>query len=258
VTRFRPCIDLRGGDVVQVVGSTLDSDAGTVTNFVAHQPAAWFAAMYRDDGLDGGHVIQLGPGNDAAARAALAAHPGGLHLGGGVNADNAHGWLDAGASHVIVTSWLFVDGVLSADRVDAMVRAVGAERVVLDLSCRPNGDGDYVVMTDRWRTATDVVLSERTVVSLAQSCAELLVHAVDVEGLQRGIDERLVALLAQWSPVPVTYAGGATSVDDLSRVEELSDGRVDLTIGSALDIFGGSGARYTACVAWDRARRSEL
>jgi phosphoribosylformimino-5-aminoimidazole carboxamide ribotide isomerase len=257
VTRFRPCIDLRGGHVVQVVGSTLDSDAGTTTNFTAAHPPEWFAERYRDDNLSGGHVIMLGPGNDAAAHAALAAHPGGMQLGGAVTADNAQAWLDAGASHVIVTSWLFVDGALSTERLGTLVRAIGTDRIVLDLSCRPNVDGDYVVMTERWRMPTDLVLAERTIAELAGSCAELLVHAVDVEGLQRGIDARLVALLAQWSPIPVTYAGGANSVDDLSRVESISDGRVDLTIGSALDIFGGSGARYDACVAWERARRSD-
>jgi phosphoribosylformimino-5-aminoimidazole carboxamide ribotide isomerase len=259
MTRFRPCIDLRGGSVVQVVGGTLDradasGDDATVTNFVAEQPAEWFADLYRSDGLHGGHVIQLGPGNERAARAALAAHPGGLQLGGGVTVESAVDWLDAGASHVIVTSWLFDSGVFQPARVDRLVAAIGHERLVLDLSCRPDADGRYVVMTDRWQMPTDLVLGAATVASLGERCAELLVHAVDVEGRQSGIDERLVELLAEWSPVPVTYAGGARSLDDLSLVADRSGGRVDLTIGSALDIFGGSGARYADCVAWNRAR----
>ena len=255
---FRPCIDLRGGRVVQIVGGTLtdgplDSDA-TTTNFVSERPAAWFARRYRDDALAGGHVIMLGPGNDLAAQSALAAWPGGMQVGGGIDADNAPAWLDAGASQLIITSWLFVDGVLSDERIAAMVRAVGRERLVIDLSCRWR-DGAYWVVTDRWQRFTKLRVSVETLHTLADACAEFLVHGVDVEGLAQGVDLDLVSLLASADTIPVTYAGGARSLDDLRSVHEISGGRVDLTIGSALDLFGGDGVRYVDCVAFNRSHR---
>jgi len=249
---FRPCIDLHEGRVKQIVGGTLTGAPGTLhTHFVSDRSAAWYAALYRRDGLTGGHVIQLGPGNEVEARAALAAYPGGLQLGGGVTPDNARDWLDAGASHVIVTSWLFREGRLDADRLAAMVRRVGRQRLVLDLSCRKRG-ADYVVVCDRWQRFTDLVLSAAVMERLAASCAEFLIHAVDAEGLCRGVDGELVEKLAAWSPLPCTYAGGARSLADLEAVTRLSRGRVDLTIGSALDLFGGSGVRYADCVAFNR------
>ncbi len=249
---FRPCIDLRAGRVVQIVGGTLtDSGAGTRTNFESDRPASSFADQYRRDALTGGHVIQLGSGNDAAARQALAAYPDGLQLGGGVNADNAAGWLDAGASHVIVTSWVFRDGHLDEARLAELVRKLGAGRLVLDLSCRRRGD-DYFVVTDRWQKFTDLKVEAATLQGLASSCAEFLVHAVDVEGLCLGIDRELVERLAAATPIPTTYAGGARSLQDLEDVAGISRGRIDLTIGSALDIFGGTGVRYDDCVAFNR------
>ena len=236
----------------QIVGGSLTGDPATLrTHFVAEQSPAWFAALYRRDGLRGGHVICLGPGNDAAAREALAAYPGGLQLGGGVTADNARTWLEAGASHVIVTSWVFREGRLDMDRLRALVRAVGRERLVLDLSCRRRG-AEYFVVTDRWQRFTELTVTRETLERLADSCAEFLIHAVDVEGLCRGIDEELVARLGEWTPRPTTYAGGARSLADLERVTALGRGRVDLTIGSALDIFGGTGVRYADCVAFNR------
>lgn len=252
---FRPCIDLRNGRVVQIVGGSLtDSGQGVRTNFEAAQPPAWFARRYRDDELRGGHVIALGPGNDEAARDALAAWPGGLQYGGGVNSSNAPVWLDAGASHVIVTSWVFRDGQVDWARLKELTDGIGRDRLVLDLSCRFR-DGEYWVVTDRWQKFTEVRLGPETFARLASSCAEFLVHAVDVEGLCQGIDEALVARLADQSPLPTTYAGGARSLDDLARVEQIGRGRVDLTIGSALDLFGGSGVRYADCVEFNRTRR---
>lgn len=249
---FRPCIDLHDGKVKQIVGGSLtDSGAGLRTNFVSEKPAAWFADLYRRDQLFGGHVIQLGPNNEAAAREALAAFPGGLHLGGGVNLSNARTWLDAGASHVIVTSWVFRDGRLDGQRLSELVKAISKDRLVLDLSCRVR-DGNYFVVTDRWQKFTDLVVNAETLRTLADSCAEFLVHAVDVEGLCRGVDLTLVKLLGEASPIPATYAGGAGSLEDLKLVTEAGRGRVDLTIGSALDIFGGQGVRYADCVAFNR------
>ncbi|MFW6145697.1 MAG: phosphoribosylformimino-5-aminoimidazole carboxamide ribotide isomerase [Planctomycetota bacterium] len=250
--RFRPCIDLRGGRVVQIVGGSLrDDDGAAVTNFQTARPPADYARLYRADDLRGGHVIALGPGNETAARAALAAWPGGMQYGGGVTADNAAAWLDAGASHVIVTSYVFRDGRIDTGRLDGLVAAVGAERLVLDLSCRRR-EGAFRVVTDRWQTFTDVAVNAATLDPLADRCAEFLVHGVDVEGRRLGIDADLVALLADASPRPVTYAGGATSIEDLDRVNALGRGRVDLTIGSALDIFGGD-IPYREVVAWHRA-----
>jgi phosphoribosylformimino-5-aminoimidazole carboxamide ribotide isomerase len=249
---FRPCIDLRGGKVVQIVGGTLtDSGAGTRTNYESERPASWFASLYQRDRLIGGHVIKLGPGNDDAARSALAAYPSGLHLGGGVDDTNARAWLDAGASHVIVTSWVFREGHLDRERLRNLVEIVGRERLVLDLSCRRRGD-DYFVVTDRWQRFTDLKIDGPVLRDLASQCAEFLVHAVDVEGLCRGIDRELVSRLAEQVSIPTTYAGGASSLEDLREVTELGKGRIDLTIGSALDLFGGQGVRYTDCVAFNR------
>ncbi len=249
---FRPCIDLHEGKVKQIVGGTLGSDPAQLrTNFVSERPAAWYAERYRRDGLKGGHVVMLGPGNEAAAREALAAYSGGLQIGGGVNLDNARGWLEAGASHVIVTSWVFREGRLEQDRLQALVRAIGKERLVLDLSCRHRG-ADYFVVTDRWQKFTELTIRRETLEQLASSCDEFLVHAVDVEGLCRGVDLELVEKLSQWSPRPATYAGGARSLADLETVTRVGQGRIDLTIGSALDIFGGAGVRYEDVVAFNR------
>jgi len=242
---FRPCIDLRAGRVVQIVGGTLTDDgAQTVTNHVSDRVAAEFAALYRRDGLGGGHVIMLGPGSEDAARSALDAYPGGLQVGGGITPENAAAWMDAGASHVIVTSYLFPDGVFAPDRLRAMTQAVGRSRLVVDLSCRRTPDGVYSVATDRWRTFTDTRLSAETIAQFESSCAELLIHAADVEGKCEGIDEELVSQLGEWVTLPTTYAGGARRLEDIARVEQLSGGKVDLTIGSALDVFGGSLVRY--------------
>jgi len=248
---FRPCIDLHEGKVKQIVGGTLAADGGLRTNFVSDRPARWYAELYKRDGLKGGHVIMLGPGNEAQAREALGAYPGGLQVGGGINLENAPGWLEAGASHVIVTSWVFREGRIDGERLNSLVQRVGKERLVLDLSCRKRG-GDYFVVTDRWQKFTDTTLSAETLKDLAHSCAEFLVHAVDVEGLCAGVDMSLVEKLGQWSPIPITYAGGARSIEDLRSVALAGGGRVDITIGSALDIFGGAGVRYADAVAFNR------
>jgi len=238
--------------VKQIVGGTLSADPGRLqTNFVSERPASWYAQLYHRDGLKGGHVIMLGSGNSEQARAALQAYPGGLQIGGGVNLDNAREWLDAGASHVIVTSWVFRGGQVDWERLDQLVEAIGKARLVLDLSCRRRGD-DYFVVTDRWQKFTDLTISPANLEKLAAWCAEFLIPAVDVEGLCRGIDQQLVSCLGQWSPIPATYAGGATSLADLELVTRLGQGRIDLTIGSALDIFGGSGVRYEDAAAFNR------
>jgi phosphoribosylformimino-5-aminoimidazole carboxamide ribotide isomerase len=244
---------LHEGKVKQIVGGTLGAGQdGLRTNFVSDRPAAWYAELYKRDGLKGGHVIMLGPGNDSPAREALAAYPGGLQIGGGINAENAQDWLDAGASHVIVTSWVFREGRIDRGRLNELLKRIGKERLVLDLSCRRRED-DYFVVTDRWQKFTDTTLSAKTLNDLANSCAEFLVHAVDVEGLCKGVDMNLVEKLGDWSPIPITYAGGARSIEDLESVDLAGRGKVDLTIGSALDIFGGSGVCYADAVAFNRS-----
>ena len=249
---FRPCIDLHEGKVKQIVGGTLGDESGRLrTNHVSDRSAAWFAELCRRDGLTGGHVIMLGSGNEAAAREALKAYPGGLQIGGGINLDNAPAWLDAGAAQVIVTSWVFRDGRLDEVRLAQLIKKIGREKLVLDLSCRERGD-NYFVVTDRWQKFTGLTISRETLASLADRCAEFLIHAVDVEGLCRGIDAELVANLGEWVTIPATYAGGANSLADLELVTRLGQGRIDLTIGSALDIFGGAGVRYEEVVAFNR------
>jgi phosphoribosylformimino-5-aminoimidazole carboxamide ribotide isomerase len=249
---FRPCIDLHEGKVKQIVGGSLTDDPSALrTNFVSERSARWFAELYRKDGLGGGHVIMLGPGNESAAREALGAFPGGLQIGGGIRLENAREYLDAGASHVIVTSWVFSGGELNWERLKELAGCVGRERLVLDLSCRKRG-GDYYVVTDRWQKFTTLVLGKQVLENLADWCDEFLIHAVDVEGLCNGVDLELVERLADWSPIQATYAGGAKNLKDLEEVTRLGKGKIHLTIGSALDIFGGKGVRYADVVAFNR------
>ena len=250
---FRPCIDLHHGKVKQIVGASLSDDESTLrTNFTADRPSEWFANLYRQDSLAGGHVIKLGPGNDEAAIAALKAYPGGLQVGGGMTIDNAHGYLDHGASHIIVTSWLFDNDQLNFDRLIALSKRIGKSRLVVDLSCRFK-DQRYYVVTNRWQTFTSYELTADNLRRLADYCDEFLIHAADVEGLCAGIDLTLVEFLSRSCPIPTTYAGGARSLADLQEVTTVSQGRIDLTIGSALDIFGGSGIRYSEAVAFNQS-----
>lgn len=255
--KFRPCIDLHNGTVKQIVGSSLsdDSPGELKTNFTAEKPSSYYAEMYRQDNLTGGHIIKLGPGNDEAARAALAAWPGGMQLGGGITAENAAQWLDWGASHVIVTSYVFSAGRIDRDRLQKLLAAVGRKRLVLDLSCRRKG-ADYYIVTDRWQKFTDVVISREVLEDLAAFCDEFLIHAADVEGKCSGIEEALVEKLGRWCPIPATYAGGVRDLADLQRIHELGGGRLDVTVGSALDIFGGNTLRYRDAVQFCRKSTS--
>ena len=249
--KFRPCIDLHDGQVKQIVGSTLtDTGKGLSTNFSSEKPSSYYAELYRRDKLTGGHLIKLGPGCDQAAIEALQSYPGGMQIGGGINAENAEFWLSQGASHVIVTSYVFQAGRVLTDRLGDLVSRVGRERLVLDLSCRKK-EGDYYVVTDRWQNFTELTISPETLAYFSKFCAEFLVHAVDVEGKCGGIAEDLVTALGAWTSIPTTYAGGVKSLDDLYRVKELGHGRLDVTIGSALDIFGGTGISYQEAVVFN-------
>jgi phosphoribosylformimino-5-aminoimidazole carboxamide ribotide isomerase len=237
--------------VKQLVGSTVrDRDAaGTVTNFETNLPPEHFAALYRADGLAGGHVIMIGPGNREAALRALRAYPGGMQAGGGITPDTAAEYLDAGASHVIVTSYVFTNGEVVWEHLAALRRAVGKKRLVLDISCIGRDDGYYVV-TDRWQKVSTYRISRDSLERLSGYCDEFLVHAAEREGKREGIDEALVVLLGSASTVPVTYAGGIRSMDDLERVRQLGQERCDATVGSALDIFGGT-LPYREVVRWN-------
>ncbi len=248
---FRPCIDLHNGQVKQIVGSTLsDTDSTHLqTNFSSSHPSSYYANMYKEDGLTGGHIIMLGPGNEEAATEALATYPQGMQIGGGITAGNALLWIERGASAVIVTSWVFKDGQIQKDRLQQLVNVVGKEHLVLDLSCRRRGD-DYYIVTDRWQKFTDVKVDRQSMEYFAGFCCEFLVHAVDVEGKCNGIETELAGNLAKWSPIPTTYAGGVKNISDMEEINRLGGSKLHATVGSALDIFGGSTMTYVEAVAF--------
>lgn len=253
MSKFRPCIDLHQGRVKQIVGSSLSEDGeGPIENHVSVYPSEWFASRYQADGLSGGHVIKLGPGSEAAAQSALAAFPDGLQIGGGIDAGNAAEWLDAGASHVIVTSWLFDDsGRFLSNRLDQLVEKIGCNRIVVDLSCKRTPMG-WIVAMNQWQTPTDLAINSKTLDTLSDRCDEFLIHAADMEGLCRGIDHELVELMGQWGKIPMTYAGGISRMDDVEAIASLGENRIDFTVGSALDLFGGRGIRYDSLLDWNQ------
>ncbi|KAI4131807.1 MAG: hypothetical protein LQ341_006336 [Variospora aurantia] len=271
MTRFRPCIDLHSGQVKQIVGGTLsNTSANLKTNYVSEQPASFFASLYEEHALNGAHVIMLGPGNDEVAQEALRTWPGGLQIGGGITADNAKLWVERGAEKVIVTSYLFPGARFSPDRLEAVLEALDhdTEKLVIDLSCRKK-NGKWIVAMNKWQTPTDMEVNQgltccsfllgiadahrqESITLLEPRCSEFLIHAADNEGLQRGIDEELVVRLGEWCTKPVTYAGGGRHLEDLELVKKLSRGKVDLTIGSALDIFGGNGVSFDECSEWNK------
>lgn len=252
---FRPCIDIHNGKVKQIVGASL-SDLGDKANenFVSSQNADYYAGLYREEGIIGGHVILLN-GKESVyyedtkeqALKALKAYPNGLQIGGGINADNAYGFLEAGASHVIVTSYVFQNGTIRYDRLEELTREIGREHLVLDVSCKKALDGYYVV-TDRWQKMTNEKVDLKLLQDLAGYCDEFLVHAVDVEGKSAGIDAELVNLLADYDGIPVTYAGGVHEYEDILLLKSLGNGRVNVTVGSALDLFGGK-------LSWRRVQK---
>lgn len=237
--QLRPCIDIHSGRVKQIVGGSLsDKGEGLIENFISDKLPSYYAEMFKKDNLVGGHVIMLGPGNTEAAFEALKAYPNGLQVGGGINPDNAKDYLENGASHIIVTSYVFKDGEINWDNLNKIVGVIGKEKLVLDLSCRKK-DGKYYVVTDRWQKYTNFELNKDNIAKLESYCDEFLVHAVDVEGKCRGIQEDLVEVLGNWVTIPTTYAGGVHCFDDIEKIQKLGQNKIDVTIGSALDIFGG-------------------
>lgn len=244
--KFRPCIDIHNGKVKQIVGGSLiDEGNRAVTNFSSELGAEFYAEKYKRDGLKDGHIILLNPSTSeyyeetkSQALKALKAYRGGLQIGGGITADNAKEYIDAGASHVILTSYVFQNGEIQWGNLEKLVCAVGKEQIVLDLSCRKKGETYYVV-TNRWQTFTDVEITCELLTRLSEYCDEFLIHGVDVEGKASGVEKELVKILAEWNGIPITYAGGIGSMEDLREFEQLSEGKLDFTIGSALDLFGG-------------------
>lgn len=237
---FRPCIDIHNGKVKQIVGSSLSDFENTLSvNFESDQTSDFYSRLYKKDNLKGGHIIKLGPDNDEAAIEALKAWPGGLQVGGGITADNAEEFINAGASHVIVTSYVFNNGKIDYSNLEKLVNSVGKERLVLDLSCK-EVDGEYLIVTDRWQKLTDVKINRENLEYLGSFCDELLIHAASVEGKMQGPDLKLVKILGDFSPVTVTYAGGISNLKDLEDIKRVGNNRVNVTVGSALDIFGGT------------------
>lgn len=238
--RFRPCIDLHNNQVKQIVGGSLrDDGSGLRTNFESEYDSAYYARMYQRDRLTGGHVIMLGPGNEESALLALQSYPGGLQLGGGITPGNARKYLDAGASQVIVTSYLIEDGSVSRRRLDGLMQVLQPDELVIDLSCRKSKNGSYLVVFDRWQKFTSLAVNAGSLAMLSEYCCEFLIHAVDMEGKMSGVDADIVKLLAENSPRPCVYAGGISSYDDIELIRRNGNGRIDYTVGSALDIFGG-------------------
>jgi len=247
--RFRPCIDIHNGKVKQIVGGSLqDSGDRAKENFVSENNTSYYARLFKEDKITGAHVILLN-GKDSefyeatkeAAELAIASYPGGLQIGGGINAANAFEYIKEGASHVIVTSYVFTDGALNYTNLKALRDAVGKEHVVLDLSARYK-DGAYYVVTDRWQTFTDTKVRPELFKDLSQYCDEFLVHGVDVEGKKTGVDENLLKILSEAAKkynVIITYAGGIASFEDIERIEKWSEGKIDFSVGSALDLYGG-------------------
>ena len=245
--RFRPCIDIHNGKVKQIVGGSLKDEGNQVsTNFTSELDAAWYARQYQKDHLKGGHIILLNPvgseyyeATKKQAMGALAAYPGGMQIGGGITADNAQEYLDSGASHVIVTSYVFRDGHVFYENLEKLVTTVGKQRLTMDLSCRKR-NGKYYIVTDRWQKFTEEEVTEPLLHHLTEYCDEFLIHAVDVEGKASGIETELVELLAKMKDFPVTYAGGVGNFADLELLKKVGNDHVDVTIGSALDLFGGN------------------
>lgn len=180
MTRFRPCIDLHNGSVKQIVGGTLTERSDELqTNFISQHPATYFAQLYKDKDLTGGHVIMLGPGNESAAKEALLTWPKGLQVGGGIKADNAKHWIECGADKVfptlcfyfnsnahlfkvIITSFLFPNGTFSMQNLESISDALGCdarEQLVIDLSCRKRNNSWFVAM-NKWQTLTNFEINK--------------------------------------------------------------------------------------------------
>ena len=236
--KFRPCIDLYNGTVKQIIGSTFKDNKDPKINYSSGLSPEWFAKKYRESNLFGGHIIKLGKGNDIAAKKALDAWPNGFQIGGDININNAQKWLDCGASSIIVTSWIFTDDQVDIDKIKQLSKCIGKDKIVIDLSCKIFEE-EYYVVKDRWQTPTKLKINFQNLDLLSKYCTEFLIHAVDVEGMKSGIDKKLINKLSNECPIPCVYAGGINTIKDLENIAKLGKNTIDVTIGSALDIFGG-------------------
>lgn len=244
--KFRPCIDIHNGKVKQLVGGSLKDEGNQAQeNFVSGKSAAEFANLYKEDELTGGHIIILNSVDSEyfdetkrQAIEALKAYPGGMQIGGGVNDQNAAQWIETGATHVIVTSFVFKDGKINYENLKKLVDVVGKEHIVLDLSCRKK-QGEYYIVTDRWQKFTEEKVSIELLNELSKYCDEFLIHGVDVEGTGSGMEKELIEILSDFDKLKITYAGGIASLDNIEKFKQLCHGKLDYTIGSALDLFGG-------------------
>lgn len=245
--KFRPCIDIHNGKVKQIIGGTLNDEGNVaVENYVSEMDASYYAEFYKKDDIKGGHIILLNNKDSEyynktkeQAMKALNTYTKGLQIGGGINPENAGEFIDAGASHVIVTSYVFQDGEVVKKNLEQISSKVGKKNLVLDLSCRKKNN-QYYIVTDRWQKFTEVIVNESTLDFFKDYCDEFLVHAVDVEGKAQGIERDLVEILGSWAKIPITYAGGVGNFEDLKNLKELGKDQLDVTIGSALDLFGGT------------------
>ncbi|EEB06302.2 hypothetical protein SJAG_01346 [Schizosaccharomyces japonicus yFS275] len=268
-TKFRPCIDIHQGQVKQIVGGSLGSTRALQTNYVSAKSSSYYAELYKQNNLTGGHVIMLAPIVSKRPQRLFKLGPShtgfsvnvkysrrliirldALQVGGGINLSNAQQWIDRGASKVIVTSWLFPNGEFDESRLKMLSDLIGRDRLVVDVSCRRKGN-EWIAAMNKWQLLTTMKINKDNLDMLSKYCSEFLIHAADVEGLCQGIDKELVVKLGKWVTIPCTYAGGGRSLADLELVSKLSGGKVDLTIGSALDIFGGS-LSFESVVAWNR------
>lgn len=245
--KFRPCIDIHNGKVKQIVGGTLtDKFDRADENYVSKMDAEYYAEFYKKDNLKGGHIIMLNSidsnyfeATSKQALKALKAYKKGMQIGGGIHAENAEYYLEEGASHVIVTSYVFKNGQIDMEHLEKIKKEVGKEHLVIDLSCRRKGN-EYYIVTDRWQKYTDVLVNEKTLDFFKDYCDEFLIHAVDVEGKASGIECSLAKLLGDWGKIPITYAGGVGNFEDLNTLKNLGNDKLDVTIGSAIDLFGGT------------------
>ncbi|MBT3539096.1 phosphoribosylformimino-5-aminoimidazole carboxamide ribotide isomerase [bacterium] len=238
--QFRPCIDILNGKVTQIVGETLATNSLVAENFVTNKNAAYFADLYKKNNLAGGHIIMLDKTEKTKSQTieALKTFPQDFQVGGNINSDNAQEFINAGASHIIVTSYIFKDNKLSPLRLQRLMSAVKKEKIVLDLSCRKKNN-EYYVVTNRWQIFSNFKVTSKNLETLSNYCDEFLIHGVDSEGKLQGVEIDLLNILKDFTGIPITYAGGIRDMNDIEKIKQTGNGYINFSVGTALDIFGG-------------------
>ncbi len=249
---FRPCIDVFKGKVVQLIGTSLfgGEEKTIVKHFESEYSPAYYAELFKQDNLKGGHILSLGSGNNDVVIEALKAFNGGMKYGGSVTPENAHVYLDAGATHVIVNSYVFDNGEINLPNLKSLVKSIGKDKLVLDMSCRKK-NGDYYIVTNLWEKFTNVILDQKSLQDISKYCDEIIVHGVDSEGRKQGLESDLVRILAQHTPIKTVYAGGISSIADLTMIKALGNEKIDPCIGTALSIYGGN-LSYYEVLEWNK------